>query len=237
MRLFKFGKYKSEASSNTTKEPEIERPLNIETPVMPPAQEVIPEPLPSPFPPEKEKEKEKEKEREKEKEPEKEKKKEPEKEKKKEKEMEKKREKEPEKAVEDIADFFSVNIYDIFKHNPKSVRRGKGANGHPMELFALELPKLELSTFFRVLILQYENKRYDLVFISNTNEASDSLKKFIDFSCKAFGPDFMRKGSFNANDIRDAALGVFSRIWYNKARIENASLTLTLTLYGITPGE
>jgi hypothetical protein len=139
------------------------------------------------------------------------------------------------KEKEDVADFFTVNIYDIFKYGPEPVRKGKGANGHPVEIFELELPELELSAFFKVEIHQYENKKYDLVFISNTNEAGDRLKQFIDFSGKAFGPDFMQKGSFNANDLRDAALGVFSRIWYNKVRIENTSFTLTLTLYGITP--
>ncbi|MDR1203073.1 MAG: hypothetical protein LBL58_15785 [Tannerellaceae bacterium] len=139
------------------------------------------------------------------------------------------------KEEEDVADFFTVNIYDMFKYEPVSVRKGKGANGHPVEIFELELPELELSAFFKVEIHQYENKRYDLVFISKTNEAGDRLKQFIDFSGKAFGPDFMQKGNFNANDLRDTALGVFSRIWYNKVRIENASFTLTLTLYGITP--
>ncbi|MDR1624393.1 MAG: hypothetical protein LBS04_05410 [Tannerellaceae bacterium] len=192
MGFFKFGKHHSQTSSDTKKELETERPLNIETPVTPPVQKEISNPLP-PLPPEKEKEE------------------------------------------EDIADFFIVDIYDIFKYNPKSVRKGKGANGRPVEIFELELPELELSTFFKVEILHYENKRYDLVFASNTNKAGDCLKKFIDFSCKTFGPDFMQKGSFNANDLRDAALGVFSRIWYNKARIENTSFTLTLTLYGITP--
>jgi hypothetical protein len=139
------------------------------------------------------------------------------------------------KEEEDVADFFTVNIYDIFKYEPKPVRKGKGANGHPVEIFELELPELELSAFFKVEIHQYENKRYDLVFISHTNEAGDRLKQFIDFSGKVFGPDFMQKGSFNDNDLRDAALGVFSRIWYNKVRIENTSFTLTLTLYGLTP--
>ncbi|MDR0748779.1 MAG: hypothetical protein LBF62_04320 [Tannerellaceae bacterium] len=148
---------------------------------------------------------------------------------------EKEKEKEEDKEEEDIADFFTIDIYDIFKYNPISVRKGKGVNGYPVEIFELELPGLELSTFFKVEILHYENKRYDLVFVSNTNAAGDRLKKFIDFSCKVFGPDFMQKGSFNADDLRDATLGVFSRIWYNKARIENTSFTLTLTLYGITP--
>ncbi|MDR3141529.1 MAG: hypothetical protein LBU37_07390 [Tannerellaceae bacterium] len=199
MGLFKFGKHHSQTSSDTKKELETEGPLNIiiETPVMPPIQKEISDPLPPP-PPEKKKEK---------------------------------------KEEEDIADFFTVNIYDIFKYNPESAGKGKGANGHPAELFELELPELELSAFFKVEILRYENQRYDLVFASNTNEIGDRLKKFIDFSCKAFGPDFMRKGSFNANDLRDVPLGVFSRIWYGKARMENTSFTLTLTLYGITPGE
>jgi hypothetical protein len=194
MRFFKFGKHHPQVSSNTKKEPETERPLNIETSVTHPIQEEISNPSP-PLAPEKEKEEEE----------------------------------------KDIAYFFTVDIYDIFKYNPKSVRKGNGADGRPVEVFELELPELELSAFFKVEILQYENERYDLVFISNTNEVGDRLKKFIDFSCKTFGPDFMKKGSFNANDLRDAALGVFSRIWYNKARIENASFALILTLYGITP--
>lgn len=139
------------------------------------------------------------------------------------------------KEKEDIADFFTVNIYDIFKYDPKSVRKGRGSDGCPIEIFELELPELELSTFFKVEILQYENKQYDLVFISNIDEIRDDLRSFIDFSCKAFGLDFMKKGSIGANDLRDAALGVFSRIWYNKVRIENTSFTIALTLYGITP--
>jgi hypothetical protein len=148
---------------------------------------------------------------------------------------EKEKEKEKEKEEEDVADFFTVNIYDIFKYEPVSIRKDKGANGRPAEIFELELPELELSVFFKVEIHLYENKCYDLVFISRTNEASDRLKQFIDFSGKVFGPDFMQKGSFNANDLRDAALGVFSRIWYNNVRIENTSFTLALTLYGILP--
>ncbi|MDR1402275.1 MAG: hypothetical protein LBJ60_01055 [Tannerellaceae bacterium] len=141
------------------------------------------------------------------------------------------------KEKEDIADFFTVSIYDIFKHNPESVRKGRGTNGCPVEIFELKLSELELSTFSKVEILRYENKQYDLVFISRTNEIRDNLKNFIDFSCKAFGPDFMQKGSFNANDLRDAALGVFSRIWYNRARIENSSFTIALTLYALTPAK
>jgi hypothetical protein len=141
------------------------------------------------------------------------------------------------KEKEDIADFFIINIYDIFKYDPKPVRKDKGANGRPVEIFEATLPEPELSTFFKVEILQYENKQYDLVFISKTNEIRDDLKEFIDFSCKAFGPDFMQKGSFHANDLRDAALGVFSRIWYNKVRIDNTSFTLTLILFNITPGK
>jgi hypothetical protein len=192
MGFLKFGKHHSQTSSNTEKEPETERPLNIETPVTPPAQEDIPKPSAAPLPSKK-------------------------------------------KEEEDVADFFTINIYDIFKYEPRPVRKDKDANGHPVEIFELELPELELSAFFKVYILHYENRQYDLVFVSNINEAGESLKKFIDFSCKAFGPDFMQKGSFNANDLRDAALGVFSRIWYNKVRIENTSFTLTLTLYGIRP--
>jgi hypothetical protein len=141
----------------------------------------------------------------------------------------------PENKKEDIADFFTINIYDIFQYDPKPVRKGKGANGCPVEIFEVTLSEPELSTFFKVEILQYENKQYDLVFISKINEIKDDLKEFIDFSCEAFGPDFMNKGSFHANDLRDAVLGVFSRIWYNKARIDNTSFTLTLILFNITP--
>jgi hypothetical protein len=143
----------------------------------------------------------------------------------------------PEKEKEDMADFFTINIYDIFQYDPKPVKKGKGTNGRPVEIFEVLLPEPELSTFFKVEILQYENKHYDLVFISRTNEVRDDLKEFIRFSCEVFGPDFMNKGSFNANDLRDAALGVFSRIWYNKARIDNTSFALTLILFNITPGQ
>jgi hypothetical protein len=139
------------------------------------------------------------------------------------------------KEKEDIADFFTIKIYDIFQYNPKPVGKGKGANGRPVEIFEVSLPEPELSTFFKVEIRQYENKQYDLVFISQTNEIRDELKEFIDFSLEAFGPDFMNKRSVNANDLRDAALGVFSRIWYNKARIDNTSFALTLILFDITP--
>lgn len=139
------------------------------------------------------------------------------------------------KEKENVADFFTVNIYDIFKHEPKSIREGRGSNGYPVEIFELKFSGLELSTFFKAEIHQYENKHYDLVFISNVNEIRDTLKEFIDFCCKTFGPDFMNKGSFNKNDLRDAALGVFSRIWYNKARIDNSAFIITLTLYDINP--
>lgn len=193
MGFFKFRKQHSQTSSDIKKQPVIQRPSNIETPIVPPIQQEIPKPfIPTP---------------------------------------KKKKEK------EDIGDFFTINIHDIFKHNPKPIGERKGNNGKPVNVFELKFPELELDTFFKVNILQNEDQRYDLEFISNINEIRDNMKEFIDFARKTFGLDFMNKGAVNENDSRDTALGVFSRIWYNNARIENKTFTITLTLYNITPSK
>lgn len=139
------------------------------------------------------------------------------------------------KEKEDISDFFNINVYDVFKHDLKAVGSGKGSNGQPVEIFSFKLPNLELNTFYKINVFKYANGHYDLVFISNINIIRDELKEFVDFSCKTFGNDFMNKKSVNQDDFRDVTLGVFSRVWYGNARLENPNFTITLTLYDIAP--
>ncbi|MDR0430537.1 MAG: hypothetical protein LBH58_08700 [Tannerellaceae bacterium] len=137
------------------------------------------------------------------------------------------------KEKKDVADFFTVNIYEIFKHEPISVGNGTGTNGQPVEIFSFKLPDLELNTFYKVNILKYADNHYDLVFISNINDIRNELKEFVDFCMKTFGNDFMNKGSVNKDDFRDATLGVFSRVWYGNACLENPNFAITLTLFDV----
>ena len=136
---------------------------------------------------------------------------------------------------EDINDFFSLDIYDVFQYEPKHVGKDKGVYGNPVELFSLQLPELQLSTFHAVKILRYSNGHYDLVFDSATSEINDVLRELVDFCSNTFGVDFMRKGSINDKDLCDARLGAFSRIWHESVRLENPSFKMALTLYDITP--
>ncbi|MDH6305066.1 hypothetical protein M2459_001803 [Parabacteroides sp. PF5-5] len=139
------------------------------------------------------------------------------------------------KEKDDINGFFSIDIYNIFKHNPELTEKHASIDGKTAEAYTLKLPNLELSTFFKVEIFKFEDGHYDLFFLSNVNEIRDDLKEFCTFCATSLGPDFMNKGSINDKDYRDAALGVFSRIWSNKVTIDNLYFTICLRLSNITP--
>jgi hypothetical protein len=140
------------------------------------------------------------------------------------------------KQKEDACDFFSVDIYNIFKHKPELLEKGEDAEGRPVEKYTLELKPLELAVFHRVNVIKYETGHYDLCFSSKTNKVSEELKEFINYCANVLGLDFMQKGVFsNTEDVRDIRLGVFSRVWRREIRIENIYFTLTLVLYGIPP--
>jgi|GEM_PF-2954815 len=139
------------------------------------------------------------------------------------------------KEKESIGDFFTIDIYNIFRYEVKQVTDYPYLYRMPVEVYSFKPRDLELSTFFRVDVVKFESGNYDLIFRSNINEIREDLKTFVDFCITYLGPDFMNKGSIDEKDVRDASLGVFSRIWYNKMRIENLDFTITLTINDITP--
>jgi hypothetical protein len=136
---------------------------------------------------------------------------------------------------DDIDDFFHVNIRNIFKHEPEFVEKYNDGNGKVVEKYMLGLQKPELSSFNQINILRYENGNYDLFFTGQTEVISEDMIDFVNYCADVLGDDFMRKKSFSEKDIRDMNLGVFSRIWHDRVRIENIYYTLTLTLYNICP--
>ncbi|GHT36383.1 hypothetical protein AGMMS49574_28020 [Bacteroidia bacterium] len=136
---------------------------------------------------------------------------------------------------EEFRGFFKINIYSIFKYNPVLTGEKEKVMGKWVETYSLLLDEPELASFQQVKILKYENGHYDLVFSSTQQAISSELKEFINFSVEQLGPDFMHKGEFTDADANDIALGAFSRIWYNKLRIDNVYFTPSLTLYDITP--
>lgn len=131
-----------------------------------------------------------------------------------------------------LCDLFRINICNIFKYEPKLIEETT-AGGKPVKKYSLKLPELELSTFYKAEIIQHNDGTYDLVLQSNVNEIRKGLADFIDFCTREYGPDFMHKGSVADSDYRDVPLGVFSRIWYNKLRIENTYFTISLTIYNV----
>lgn len=132
--------------------------------------------------------------------------------------------------------FFSIDIYNIFKYKPQLLGE-VAVNGKPAEKYTLKLKDLELDTFYKVEILKYKNEKYDLVFMGNVNEIRNGIIEFIDFCLKAYGPDFMNRGSISPEDRRDLSMGVFSRIWYNRLQINNLDFKVSLTIQNITPKE
>ncbi len=138
----------------------------------------------------------------------------------------------PRKKKDDISSLFKINIYDIFKYDPKLISnitiQGKSA-----EKYSYKLPDLELGTFYRVDIIKYNDGAYELIFVSNINEVRKELKEFIDFCVNKYGKDFMNKGEIVKEDYRDLPLGVFSRVWHNRLRLENLNYTISLTLYNL----
>ncbi|MDR2389466.1 MAG: hypothetical protein LBD89_06760 [Tannerellaceae bacterium] len=139
------------------------------------------------------------------------------------------------KPKDDACDFFHVDIYNIFKHNPEFLEKGLGSDGGPVERYVLPLEIPELSVFRQVNITKYANGRYDLHFLSKSNEVPQELKEFIAYCSDVLGPDFMQKKHFSEDDVRDLRLGVFSRVWRRQMRIENINFTLSLTLIDIPP--
>jgi hypothetical protein len=136
---------------------------------------------------------------------------------------------------DDACDFFNIDIYNIFKHNPEFLEKGENAEGRPVERYILPLEIPELSIFRQVNVSKYENGRYDLHFLSKSNEVPQELKDFIEYCADVLGPDFMQKKYFSDDDVRDLRLGVFSRVWRRQMRIENINFTLSLTLLDIPP--
>ncbi|MDR1938417.1 MAG: hypothetical protein LBQ73_07955 [Tannerellaceae bacterium] len=134
---------------------------------------------------------------------------------------------------DDACDFFTIDIYNIFKHEPELVEKYDYAEGRPVEKYMLKLNTLELSVFNHLDILKYENGNYDLVFTSKTNEVSNDLKEFLEYCTGVLGVDFMQKGNFSDGDVRDLRLGIFSRVWRRQIRIENVYFTLSMTLWDI----
>ncbi|MDR1918526.1 MAG: hypothetical protein LBQ65_02635 [Tannerellaceae bacterium] len=137
------------------------------------------------------------------------------------------------KQKDDACDFFTIDIYHIFKHEPEFVEKYEDDYGQTVEKYTLKLNTLELSVFNQVNILRYENGDYDLLFTSNSNVVSSELKDFVAYCADVLGPDFMQKRQFNDEDVRDLRLGIFSRVWRREIRIENVYFTLSLSLYGI----
>jgi hypothetical protein len=132
-------------------------------------------------------------------------------------------------------EFFNVSIYDIAQHNPELVEKGIDAHGHATEIYSLNLAEPEMALFHHVDVRKYANGNYDLRFTSQRNELTEEVSDFVDFCIEALGPDFMRKTNICNDDVRDMRLGVFSRIWAGRVRIENIDFTLSLTLYNIEP--
>jgi hypothetical protein len=141
------------------------------------------------------------------------------------------------KQKDDACDFFHIDIYNIFKHNPDFVEKSEDADGQVVEKYTLPLRTPELSVFIQVNVTRYANGRYDLHFLSKTNEVSQELIEFVNYCADVLGSDFMQKGHFSDKDVRDIRLGVFSRVWRREIRIENIYFSLSLTLYGIPPQE
>ena len=135
---------------------------------------------------------------------------------------------------EDIGDLFKINIYNMFKYEPKFIEDTL-LNGKQVKKYTLKLPDLELATFYKAEIVQHQNGTYDITFLSNVNEIRQNLVDFVDSCLNLYGTDFMNKGSIVDDDYRDSSMGVFSRIWYNKLRMENVYFTMSLTLHNITP--
>ncbi|MDR2810496.1 MAG: hypothetical protein LBB84_08100 [Tannerellaceae bacterium] len=141
------------------------------------------------------------------------------------------------KQKDDACDFFHIDIYNIFKHNPEFFEKGESTDGRPIDKYILPLKTPELSVFLQVNISKYENGRYDLHFLSKSNEIPQELKDFIEYCADVLGADFMQKKYFSEDDVRDLRLGVFSRVWRREIRIENIYFTLSLTLFNIPPQE
>ncbi|MDR2117977.1 MAG: hypothetical protein LBP25_00365 [Tannerellaceae bacterium] len=139
------------------------------------------------------------------------------------------------KQKDDACDFFHIDIYNIFKHNPVLLEQSVDAEGKPLEKYMLSLKTPELSVFTQVNISKYESGHYDLQFLSRSNEVPEELKEFITYCADVLGPDFMQKKYFSADDVRDLRLGVFSRVWRREIRIENIYFSLSLTLFRIPP--
>ncbi|MDR1981405.1 MAG: hypothetical protein LBQ39_07290 [Tannerellaceae bacterium] len=133
-----------------------------------------------------------------------------------------------------MPNFFHIDIYHIFKHEPSLIEKSVDGDGNPVEKYTLNLKEMELSTFCKVHIIRFEDDTYNLVFTGDINEIKDDLKEFVQYCAVQFGPDFMRKEGITEGDYRDMMLGVFSRIWYNHLCIENSHFTISLTLYHIS---
>jgi hypothetical protein len=139
------------------------------------------------------------------------------------------------KQKEDACDFFSVDIYNIFKHKPAFAEKYTDGIGRTVEKYILKPDKWELSAFNRIDVLKYENGHYDLHFSGEEKTLNSEIIEFINYCTSVLGPDFMQKQDLSADDTRDMKLGAFSRVWNRHLRIENIYFTLSLTLYDITP--
>ncbi|MDR2496808.1 MAG: hypothetical protein LBD21_06740 [Tannerellaceae bacterium] len=136
---------------------------------------------------------------------------------------------------DDISSFFSVDINNIFKYAPEPTGSHEYSKGHLAQVYLLKLSQLELGTFSKVYVIQYEDMHYDLAFRSTISGVKPELQEFMAFCASKYGPDFMSKGEFKEADISDLNLGAFSRLWMNKIRIDNIYMHINLTFYDIKP--
>jgi hypothetical protein len=132
-----------------------------------------------------------------------------------------------------LADFFKLNIHDISSYLSDTSLATSGKSGLKQYAFALKEP--ELGLFDRAELSLHADGSYDIVFHGKGNELNASLRALIAFCAENWGDDFMKKGAVANEDANDLNMGIFSRFWMNRLRVDNVYFTMTLTLYNLKP--
>ncbi|WP_018669501.1 hypothetical protein [Bacteroides gallinarum] len=125
-----------------------------------------------------------------------------------------------EQVKNDIADFFHIDINNLFQYSPTYSHSEENIAGKEVRHYKLRLKELELGVFYELKIIEVGENELNVSFIGRSSILTDELKEFINFCANCYGLDNSGYGRIENKDYLDVERKLFSRMW-NKIWITN----------------
>lgn len=131
---------------------------------------------------------------------------------------------------EKLADFFNIDIHDIFKYQPVLVEKDANKSSPPVDIYALNCREWVLATFAEVDIIRFGERDYNLIFKSQLEHPPKELFRFINACAEKFGLDINGNGKVTKEDVELMKYGLFSRFWRDIS-IHNLDYRMTMMIF------